>query len=101
MPNEIIQKSIRLPADMVAYIEEQEGKNFTSKLMYILDNYRYGERDRIKMQESLDANIVKQVHRLEELTDAIYQASDVLRKCGQFLKKANDIFDSYGDNINQ
>lgn len=47
MPNgkvnqELIQKSVRLPADLVDYVELCEGETFTEKLVGILLDYRDG-----------------------------------------------------------
>lgn len=46
--NELIQKSVRLPADLVDYVELCEGVTFTDKLVRILVDYRDGLTSRAK-----------------------------------------------------
>lgn len=46
--NELIQKSVRLPADLVDYVESCEGVTFTEKLIGILVDYRDGLTSRTK-----------------------------------------------------
>mgnify|MGYP006903494255 FL=1 len=43
-----VSKSIRLNADTVELIEQQEGKNFTDKLQAVLDDYFSGTERRQK-----------------------------------------------------
>lgn len=43
-----VSKSIRLNADTVELIEQQEGKNFTDKLQAVLDDYFSGTEKRQK-----------------------------------------------------
>lgn len=48
MRRETVSKSIRLAADTVELVEENEGKNFTDKLQAILDDYFSGTEAREK-----------------------------------------------------
>lgn len=43
-----VSKSIRLEAETVELIEQQEGKNFTDKLQAVLDDYFSGTEAREK-----------------------------------------------------
>ena len=46
MPDDLIKKSIRLPADLDAYVDQQKGTTWTDKLCRILEDYRSGEETR-------------------------------------------------------
>lgn len=44
MPDDLIKKSIRLPADLDAYVDQQKGTTWTDKLCRILEDYRSGKK---------------------------------------------------------
>lgn len=43
-----VSKSVRLSREQIAYIEEQEGKDFSSKLSGLLEEVKSGEAERKK-----------------------------------------------------
>ena len=46
MPDDLIKKSIRLPADLDEYVNSQKGTTWTDKLCRILEDYRSGDETR-------------------------------------------------------
>lgn len=46
MPDDLIKKSIRLPADLDEYVNSQKGTTWTDKLCRILEEYRSGDETR-------------------------------------------------------
>lgn len=67
-------KSIRLPSDMVEYINQQEGCDFSKKLMKILEEYRDGDQLRAYKISLYDSMIADRSSRLEDLTSRINDA---------------------------
>ncbi len=80
LANELVKKSVRLPADLVEYVEGQKGRDFSKKLVSILWEAREGDRERQRILDEYDALIEKRRARLEELQQEIYRASVILRK---------------------
>ena len=53
MPDDLIKKSIRLPADLDEYVNSQKGTTWTDKLCRILEEYRSGDETRSRTVRSI------------------------------------------------
>ena len=71
--SDLIQKSIRFPADLVQWIEDREGIDFSKKLVELLLEVKDGEASRLK--------------RIQQLEDYIL---DYEKRCLLFSRKAAD-----------
>lgn len=79
-----VQKSVRLPYDLVEYVELQEGKNFSAKLINLLDDVCNGDVKRRQAIAEYDSLIDDRRQKLQEITHNIYNATLVMRKIEQF-----------------
>ena len=91
----LVQKSIRLPADIIDFIDEQKGANFSDKLIGILDNCIYGDERRKEELARDDRDIRARERRLAELGNQLYDASALLSSCVTAIKKSNKIIEEY------
>lgn len=83
-----ISKTVRIPADLVEYVEGQEGSNFSQKLVGVLEEYRGGDRlreDRIAYYERV---LSERRKSLKDVTDKLYKADDLLRCITDALRDA-------------
>lgn len=69
---------MRLPPDIVEYIEQQEGDTFTSKLVTLLREVRDGDQERAENLAWYESTLKERYKKLEELDDDIYQIIKVL-----------------------
>lgn len=76
--NDLVTKSMRLPSDIVEYIEQQEGDTFTSKLVTLLREVRDGDQERAENLACYESTLKERYKKLEELDDDIYQIIKVL-----------------------
>ena len=53
MPDDLIKKSIRLPADLDEYVNSQKGTTWTDKLCRILEDYRSGDETRADIWQTM------------------------------------------------
>lgn len=68
--NSSVQKSVRLSAELVEYIESCEGADFSKKLVGILDDYRFGISTR-----AADLKRLREKH--DDYTRQINQLADI------------------------
>lgn len=64
-----VPKSIRLPAHLVEYVDAQPGRDFTTKLTVILEEYRAGEKTRQKEIAFYDELIAKRKKEIDTYND--------------------------------
>lgn len=76
--NDLVTKSMRLPSDIVEYIEQQEGDTFTSKLVTLLREVRDGDQERAENLAWYESTLKERYKKLEELDDDIYHIIKVL-----------------------
>lgn len=76
--NDLVTKSMRLPSDIVEYIEQQEGDTFTSKLVTLLREVRDGDQERAENLAWYESTLKERYKKLEELDDDIYRIIKVL-----------------------
>lgn len=84
MPDDLIKKSIRLPADLDEYVNSQKGTTWTDKLCRILEDYRSGDETRAKelayYEKRMADNLVKiqeqnsQIHTVARALDHLHHA---------------------------
>ncbi len=76
--NELISKSLRLPSDVVDYVEQQPGDNFTSKLVTLLREVRDGDQQRAENLAWYESTLKERYQKLEDLNDDIYRIQLIL-----------------------
>lgn len=76
--NELISKSLRLPSDVVDYVEQQPGDTFTSKLVTLLREVRDGDQQRAENLAWYESTLKEKWQKLEELNDDIYRIQLIL-----------------------
>lgn len=76
--NDLVTKSMRLPPDIVEYVEQQPGDTFTSKLVTLLREVRDGDQERAENLAWYESTLKERYKKLEELDDDIYQIIKVL-----------------------
>ena len=76
--NELISKSLRLPSDVVDYVEQQPGDTFTSKLVTLLREVRDGDQQRAENLAWYESTLKEKWQKLEELNDDIYRIQVIL-----------------------
>lgn len=85
---ENIQKSFRLPADLVEYIEQQEGRNFSDKLISLLDECRIGEEKRQKSIERYEQYVEECRKLLEKQRILSYRTQSVMQRYDSVVSDA-------------
>ena len=83
-----VSKTIRMPQDLVEYVESQKGRNFSDKLVSLLVETCQGESERKRMLDLYDEKIAEKRVKLDELNHQIYKASNVLRGMAGVLSYA-------------
>ena len=94
---DLISKTVRMPADIVAFVEAQEGPDFSKKLLGVLEDYRYGDANRQKRLQEYEAMLESKRRQLRVYGDTAYKASQVT---GQLAATLCDI-DSFFESIKQ
>lgn len=91
-----VSKTIRLPVELVEYVELQDGKNFSSKLINLLDDVRNGDANRRATIAEYDDLIRDRRQKLREISDSMYNATLVTQKLEQFWKSIQSIVSEGG-----
>ena len=78
MPDDLIKKAIRLPADLDAYVDQQKGTTWTDKLSRILEDYRSGEETRAERMAYYDNWITASQKKIDEQNRQIYTVARAL-----------------------
>ena len=78
--SETLQKTVRLPSELVDYVESQEGRDFSKKLVALIVDVREGDARRKKHLEFYDKLIQERKDKLRELTDNLNQCILILNK---------------------
>lgn len=76
--NDLVTKSMRLPPDIVEYIEQQEGDTFTAKFIDLVYEIMNGDKQRAENLAWYESTLKERYKKLEELNDDIYQIIKVL-----------------------
>ena len=76
--NDLVTKSMRLPPDIVEYVEQQPGDTFTSKLVTLLREVRDGDQQRAENLAWYESTLKERYQKLEDLNDDIYRIQVIL-----------------------
>lgn len=76
--NDLVTKSMRLPPDIVEYVEQQPGDTFTSKLVTLLREVRDGDQERAENLAWYESTIEANRQKIEKQNQEIYQIQRVL-----------------------
>lgn len=89
-----VSKTIRLPLDLVAYIELQDGENFSQQLQGILNDYRSGDADRQKRLAEYQRSIDRYKNIYTRLVDDYAEAFDVMQNMQWYLRRLKTLVDN-------
>lgn len=76
--NDLVTKSMRLPPDIVEYVEQQPGDTFTSKLVILLREVRDGDQERAENLAWYESTIEANRQKIAKQNQEIYQIQRVL-----------------------
>lgn len=91
--NELIQKSVRLPVELIVFIEAQEGRDFSKKLINLLHEVREGDAERQETLQEYEKMIRFSRRDLDELRHKIYNANEILRRLSSLLSYADGMME--------
>ena len=86
MPDDLIKKSIRLPADLDAY-----GTTWTDKLCRILEDYRSGEETRAERMAYYENWIKASQKKIDEQNRQIYTIARALDHLHRAMDDLNNL----------
>lgn len=81
-----VSKTVRLPLELVEFVNAQEGKDFTSKLIKLLLRYEELDEDYKKTLVKYDELINHKREHLNELNDAVYKAEIISTRARSYFK---------------
>lgn len=81
----VIQKSVRIPSNLVEFVDSQPGADFSKKLIGILTEYKNGELERKLMLQRYDEQIAERSKRLDTLMQKVNSASMIARRLDAFF----------------
>lgn len=84
--DKLVAKSVRLPADLVSMVEQVEGRDFSKKLVHVLEEYRDGDETRKEIIEEYDALVKVKQNQLREYAKTISQASRISAACADVVE---------------
>ena len=76
--NDLVTKSMRLPPDMVEYIEQQEGDTFTAKFIDLVYEIMNGDKQRAENLAWYESTIEANRQKIAKQNQEIYQIQRVL-----------------------
>ena len=88
---EMISKTVRMPADLVKFIESKPGDNFSQQLLGILDDYRNGDQIRQKELQNYRDRIFHYSELYQRLDDDYMTAYSVLLGFQNYLDSLREI----------
>ena len=87
MPDyKLISKSVRIPEDVVAFIETKEGETFSEKLLGIIKDYRQGDADRQRRLQEYDALLESKRKQLQDYSRTAQKAARVTQQLSAALR---------------
>lgn len=95
-----VSKSIRLNADTVELIEQQEGKNFTDKLQAVLDDYFSGTEKRQKEIQFYQYRVDSLRKRIDDYWTLSNDLADIRRVAVSAERSCNQILDIIREKLN-
>ena len=91
MPDDLVKKSIRLPADLDAYVDQQKGTTWTDKLCRILEDYRSGEETRAERRADYNNWIKASLIYIDAPTPQIYTVARALDHLHRAMEEFNNL----------
>ena len=91
MPDDLIKKSIRLPADLDEYVNSQKGTTWTDKLCRILEDYRSGDETRAEELAYYEKRMAANRKKIQEQENQIYTIARALDHLHRALDEFNDL----------
>ena len=76
--NDLVSKSMRLPPDIVDYIEQQEGDSFTAKFIDLVYEIMNGDKQRAENLAWYESTIEANRQKIAKQNQEIYQIQRVL-----------------------
>lgn len=76
--NDLVTKSMRLPPDIVEYIEQQEGDTFTAKFIDLVYEIMNGDKQRAENLAWYESTIEANRQMIAKQNQEIYQIQRVL-----------------------
>ena len=76
--NDLVTKSMRLPPDIVEYIEQQEGDTFTAKFIDLVYEIMNGDKQRAENLAWYESTIDANRQKIAKQNQEIYQIQRVL-----------------------
>ena len=89
MPDDLIKKSIRLPADLDEYVNSQKGTTGTDKLSRILEEYRSGDETRAEELAYYEKLMAANRKKIQEQDSQIYTVARSLDHLHRALEDLN------------
>lgn len=87
----LISKSVRFPVELVEYIETQPGKDFSSKLINLVEEYKGGELRREESIQYYEQLLSANRKKLDEQSDTIRSVNRVLTHLQKALVEMNNL----------
>lgn len=91
MPDDLIKKSIRLPADLDEYVNSQNGTTWTDKLCRILEEYRSGDETRAEKLAYYEQRMKANRQKISEQDSQIYTVARSLDHLHRALEDLNSL----------
>ena len=91
MPDDLVKKSIRLPADLDAYVDQQKGMNWTDKLCRLLEDCRSGEKKRAEDMAYYNNWIKASQKKIDEQNRQIYIVARALDHLHRAMEELNNL----------
>lgn len=91
MPDDLIKKSIRLPADLDEYVNSQKGATWTDKLCRILEEYRSGDETRAEYMADYEKRMAANRKKIQEQNSQIYTVARSLDHLHSALEDLNSL----------
>ena len=89
--DDLIKKSIRLPADMDEYVNSQKGTTWTDKLCRILEEYRSGDETRAEYMADYEKRMAANRKKIQEQNSQIYTVARSLDHLHRALEDLNSL----------
>lgn len=91
VPDDLIKKSIRLPADLDEYVNSQKGTTWTDKLCRILEDYRSGDETRAVYMADYEKRMAANSKKIQEQNSQIYTVARSLDHLHRALEDLNSL----------
>ena len=91
VPDDLIKKSIRLPADLDEYVNSQKGTTWTDKLCRILEDYRSGDETRAKDLAYYEERMAANLKKIQEQNSQIYTVARSLDHLHRAIEDLNSL----------